>query len=314
MNDMIITGKQEITNQEITSGMFERFIAYLDVSPKSVQTYTRALRQFALWMDRNGITQPHREDIIRYREELSLSHKATTVTAYINAVRLFFRWTAQEGLYPDISDHIKGKKISREPKKDYLTGRQVKKVLAAAAGEGLEELRNYAMLSLMFTAGLRTIEVVRADIEDMRTLGDEDEDYTVLYLQGKGDDEKSKFVRIVPQVEQAIRRYLKARGKVSGTDPMFTSCSNNSYGQRLSTRSVSGIVKEAFRAAGYDSSRLTAHSTRHTAVTLALLAGEDIQKVQKFARHSNIDTTLIYSHVLEKAKDTCAESIASSIF
>lgn len=61
-----------------------------------------------------------------------------------------------------------------------------------------------------------------------------------------------------------VRTYLKARGNVEEGQPLFTSTSNNSRGKRISTRTISGIVKTALKNAGYDSARLTAHSLRHS--------------------------------------------------
>jgi integrase/recombinase XerC len=74
------------------------------------------------------------------------------------------------------------------------------------------------------------------------------------------------------------------------------------------------MVKNRLKEAGYNSERLTAHSLRHTAVTLSLLAGKDITEVQQFARHANIATTMIYNHSLDKAKNSCSEAIAKAIF
>jgi integrase/recombinase XerC len=115
-------------------------------------------------------------------------------------------------------------------------------------------------------------------------------------------------------VEKAIRAYLKTRGNAGEKEPLFTSLSNNSKRKRLSTRSISGMVKNRLKEAGYNSERLTAHSLRHTAVTLSLLAGKDITEVQQFARHANIATTMIYNHSLDKAKNSCSEAIAKAIF
>lgn len=295
----------------LPADLYARWISYLDACEKTVQTYARAIRQFTKWTAENGITRPVREDVLRFRDEIRKTHKATTVQNYIIAVRLFFRWTNQEGIYPNIAEHIKGPKIDKSYKKDYLTSRQVKKVLETAKERsGIRELRDYAILVLMFTCGLRTIEVSRADIEDLRTAGDD----TVLYIQGKGHEEKSDYVKLMPEVEDAIRSYLAAR-KPSGTkEPLFASLSNNSKGDRLSTRSISGIVKSALMDAGFTSDRLTAHSTRHTAVTLALLGGQSLQEVQQFARHMNISTTQIYAHNLDRAKNKCESVIASAIF
>ena len=73
------------------------------------------------------------------------------------------------------------------------------------------------MLILMLTMGLRTIEVSRANVEDIRNSGDS----TVLYVQGKGHTEKDAMVRMPSVVEDAIRDYLKARKSSSLTEPLF---------------------------------------------------------------------------------------------
>ena len=290
--------------------LFARYIAYLDSSPKTVETYTRALRQLFSYFSLNGITQPQREDIIAFRDELKASgHKPTTVQSYITATKIFFSWTEQEKLYPNIAEHLKGAKLDRNHKKDYLTSGQVKEVLASIDRSTEQGLRDYAMLFLMITGGLRTIEVARADIGDIRTLGDN----SVLYVQGKGREEKTDYIKLSAPAEQAIRAYLKARGEKDEEAPLFSSTSNNNRGARLTTRSVSGIVKTRLQQAGYDSEKLTAHSLRHTAVTLSLLAGKDITEVQQFARHANIATTMIYNHALDKAKNGCSEAITQAI-
>lgn len=312
MNEITVYAQGElVAPQTITEDLFSRFTAFIDAKPKTIQTYTRAVRQFYAFLYRGGITQPQRADILAFRDELKATgHKPTTVQNYITATRLFFQWTAQEGIYPNIAEHIKGATLSKDHKKDYLTSKQVKRVLSSIDRSTLQGKRDYAMLALMITGGLRTIEVSRADIQDIRTVGDD----SALFVQGKGREEKEEYVKIQPPVEDAIREYLKARGVADMKDPLFASTSNNSKGSRLTTRSVSGIVKDRLVAAGYDSSRLTAHSLRHTAVTLSLLGGEDLQKVQQFARHSNLATTMIYAHNLDRAKNKCEATIANAIF
>jgi integrase/recombinase XerC len=312
MNEITVYAQGELAApQMITEDLFSRFTAFIDAKPKTVQTYTRAVRQFYAFLYRRGITQPQRADVLAFRDELKATgHKPTTVQNYITATRLFFQWTAQEGIYPNIAEHIKGATLSKDHKKDYLTSKQVKRVLASIDRSTLQGKRDYAMLALMITGGLRTIEVSRADIQDIRTVGDD----SALFIQGKGREEKEEYVKIQPPVEDAIREYLKARGMADMRDPLFASTSNNSKGGRLTTRSVSGIVKDRLVEAGFDSSRLTAHSLRHTAVTLSLLGGEDLQKVQQFARHSNLATTMIYAHNLDRAKNKCEATIANAIF
>lgn len=310
MNDLQTITTTNIANQTLTSDMYNRFVMYLDTSEKTRETYTRCLRSFFRYTEDNGITRPTRADLVAYRDALKVSHKPTTVQNYITACKIFFRWTAEEGLYPNIADHMKGAKLDREHKKDYLTAEQVRQILDGIDRSTRQGTRDYAMFVLMVTCGLRDIEVVRANIEDLRTVGGS----TVLYVQGKGREEKTEFIKVSPDAERAIRNYLRTRRGAAGSEPLFVSMSNNSKGQRLTTRSVSGTVKNRMRAAGFDNERLTAHSLRHTAVTLSLLAGEDLQQVQKFARHANITTTMIYNHSLDMANNGCSNAVSNAIF
>lgn len=300
-----------ISSQTVTQETYIQFIKYLDAKPKTVQTYARAIRQFSRYLSENGITAPKREDVLNFRAELiATGHKPTTVQNYITAVRLFFQWTAQENIYPNIAEHIKGATLSKEYKKDYLTSNQVKAILKNIDRSSVQGKRDYAVFVLMITGGLRTIEVSRANIEDLRIVGDD----TALFIQGKGRDEKEDYVKLPPKTETAIREYLKTRKNISPEQPLFTSISNNSFGKALTSRSISGIIKYRLRQAGYDSPRLTAHSLRHTAVTLSLIGGRSPQEVQQFARHSNISTTMIYAHNLERANNKCEATIADAIF
>ena len=82
----------------------------------------------------------------------------------------------------------------------------------------------------------------------------------------------------------------------------------------MTTRSISRLVKDHLVDAGMDSDRLTAHSLRHTAATLNLLNGGSVEETQQLLDHRNINTTLIYSHALERAKNNSENRIAKAIF
>ena len=205
---------------------------------------------------------------------------------------------------------VKAPKIERGHKKDYFAANQIKSVLSRIDRTSVEGLRNYAIMALMTTGGLRTVEVTRASIEDLRVVGG----VSVLYIQGKGRTDKTEFIKLTPQVEAAIRDYLKTRGEVETQAPLFSSVSKRNRGARLTTRTIRGVCKNAMKAAGFNSDRLTAHSLRHTAVTLALLAGQDLAEVQHFARHHNISTTQIYAHNIDRMKSQCEAAISNAIF
>ncbi|GHU76364.1 integrase [Clostridia bacterium] len=293
----------------ITDDLHSRFIAFLDAKPKTVETYTRALRQFFVWLTKNGITKPERSDILAYRDELKTRTKPATVQNYVTVVRLFFKWTEAEGIYKNVAAHIKGAKIDGTHKKDPLTISQVQAVVSGIDRTTLKGARDYAILLLMISGGLRVIEVVRADIADFRTVGNS----MRLFVQGKGKDEKID-IEIAESVENAIREYLAKIPKKEKGQALFMSVARKNKGERLKARSVSRIIKERLVFAGYDDSRLTAHSLRHTCATQAILAGVSLERVQEHLRHNKITTTQIYTHALKRADNHTAAVVASALF
>lgn len=294
----------------INNAIYEAFKVFVDRTQKTLDTYTRNLRPFNEWLKANHNPQPTKADIVHYRDAIAIDHKPATVQAYLIAIKVLYRFLEENGVCSDIAKNIHGVKLDRGHKKDYLTTAQVKNVLSAIDITTDKGKRDFAILSLMFTGGLRTIEISRACVGDLGTAGE----YPALYVQGKGHLEKTDFIKIVPQVEAAIRSYLKTRKDATADAPLFASLSHRDMGAPLSTRSVSRIVKGRFKSAGYDSDRLTAHSTRHTAVTLALLAGDSLQDVQEFARHKNQATTLIYAHNMDRTKSNVEKHIGAAIF
>lgn len=296
--------------QQITAAVYQSWIDYIDAAPKTVETYTKAIRRFFQYLSDTGIQSPTRQDILDYRESLKNRYKPTTVQSYMAAVKLFFQWTSQSGIYPNVAERVKGAKLDTEHKKDYLTSKQAARLLNTVDRSDLKGLRDYAILSLMVTTGLRTISIVRANIEDIRTIGND----TALFYQGKGHEEKATLVKLAEPVEDAIRAYLKARGEKNPKAPLFSSISNKNTGGRMTTRSISRIAKDSLVAAGLESDRLTAHSLRHTAATLALLNNAKPEEVQQMLDHQNINTTLIYSHALDRMKNDSEKKVAKAIF
>jgi integrase/recombinase XerD len=274
--------------------IIERFLAAHDIKPKSKETYRRALRQFFVYLEANGGVQPTRETLIAYKAYLiNKDLSAYTVSAYIIALRKLFQWTESEHLYANIASTIKGQKKPRGFKKDALSVKQARKLLT----ETITGARDYALVNLLVRTGLRTVEAERADIEDIRQQGEQ----AVLFIQGKGRDSKDDLVMLTDETLEPIRAYIAMRGRgVKDNSPLFISHSDRNYGERLTTRSISRIVKDKLAASGLNDRRLSAHSLRHTAVTFSLIGGATIQEAQTLARHSDINTTLIYAHNLDR--------------
>lgn len=289
--------------------LIEQWLRFADVKEKSITTYHYSLRRFFVYLQENNIRAPTADDVYIWRDSLKAQGKsAATINLYLTSCKLLFKFLNQRGLYNVDISHIKGCKISEDHKRDALTAEQGKKVLNSFDTSTLVGRRDKAMTALMMTCGLRTIEVRRANIADMvDSFG-----RTALFVQGKGRDQKAECVMLPTKVENLIKDYLSMRGNANPTEPLFVSISNRNLNGRISTTAISRVVKTAFKSVGLDSKRLTAHSLRHSAATAMLLAGVDLVKVQQILRHKNVNTTLIYSHFLERQKNHGEDAAANS--
>lgn len=183
-------------------------------------------------------------------------------------------------------------------RKECLTIEQIRTALASFDTNTSEGLRDYALFNLLVRTGLRTVEVSRATVGDLRQESGE----AILLIQGKGRDSKDDFVLLVDDALRPLRKYLSSRGPLSEKDPLFASTSNRTRGEHLKERTISGIIKETLRRIDVDDSRITAHSLRHTAVSLSIKNGASLIQAQAMARHSDPKTTMIYFHNHERIK------------
>lgn len=242
--------------------------------------------------------------------------KPNTIAQYLRSVGQFFRWTAAAGLYPNIAENVHAPKIRHDThKKDALTAADVltiEKSIQAAADEKAaaaadaekdtagriirateQGKRDYAMYVLAVNAGLRTIEISRANVKDIEVRNGR----AVLYIWGKGHTEADARKPLAPQVYAAIKDYLNERSdRPTANSPLFVATGNRSGGQRIAETTISKILKKAMQAAGYDSDRITAHTLRHTAGTNVQEITQNLYVTQKYMRHANPATTEIYLH------------------
>lgn len=301
-----ITGLESISPDKVITA----FIASQDVKQKSKKTYLGALTQFFNYLDDEDkeYFDLFEEDIIRYKEYLTAEGKsALTVNSYLTAIRIFYRWLESKKICPNIAKGIKGTKKPRGFKKDSLTPYQAVMLLNSIERDSLGGLRDFALLYTLLTTAVRESALVNANVEDLRQSGGE----ALLYIQLKGGDSKDTPALIDEDVLKQIRAYLSERGEVKDDDPLFISLSDRSKGQRLTLRSVSRIVKERLKSVGLDDKRLTGHSLRHTGLTFSLLSGASLQETQNLAGHSDINTTLIYAHNIDRIKNAPERKIVS---
>ena len=177
-------------------------------------------------------------------------------------------------LYDNIAEFIDAPETDRQShSKGFLSEEEEVRLLSVVEGSP----RDYALVFLMLTTGLRTTEIVNADLEDLKEVGGE----LRLYVLGKGRKTKKDFVKISRDASRFLEEYVGDR--TSG--PIFLSESNRNEPGRLTTRSVSRIIKDALKESGIDSPSITAHSLRHTVAVQNLLSGGTLEETRELLRH-----------------------------
>ena len=295
---VVVQGKEvRVGNTNNWRGLVATFIASQDVRESSRKLYTRTLSQYFVWMEQEGksLNTLTRQDVLEYKDYLQeQSLSSLTISSYITAVRKFYEWAEGEKLYPNIAKGVKTPRRQQAFKKQHLTDAKSKELLDHFQSLSL---RDYAIVNLILRTGLRTIEVVRADIEDITFKGER----RVLKVWGKGHGEKDDFVVLSDKAYLPIKNYLAAarRGAKAG-EPLFTSTSHQNAGGRLSTKTISTICKDGLKAIGLDGKEFTAHSLRHTTAVAILKHGGQLTDVQSVLRHTSPVTSQIYTESVKE--------------
>ena len=292
--------------------LVDSFILSQDVKQSSKDLYRRTLKQFFNWVDKKNYLLPDlaRPQILEYKEYLMASGMSSlTVGSYITSVRRFYEWTEANKFYPNVAKGVKTPKRKQQFKKQPLTPPHAKALISYYQDKALRDL---AIVNLLLRTGLRTIEVIRANVEDIVFKGSQ----RVLLVHGKGRDEKDNFVLLTDKAYLPIERYLATRDKVNSSDPLFISTSNNSKGDRLTTRTISYTAKEGLKAIGLTDRSFTAHSLRHTTAVNILRAGGSLETAQFTLRHSNPATTQIYTATLneERRLENSGEALIDNLY
>lgn len=295
MNAITLQANTIQTTATLQASLFDEFINYIDRGEQTTRTYINNLRQFINWLQETGTTTPTRQDVIAYRQHLTTKCKPNTVKQYLQSVRQFFNWTAANNYYPNIAANIHAPKVRQDAhKKDALTAADVLTIEQSIDRTTEQGKRLFAMYLLAVNAGLRTIELHRANIKDIEQRNGQ----AFIYIYGKGHTEADQKKPLAPQVYDALQEYIATRtDRPTQDSPLFVATGNRSGGKRIATTTISTMLKRAMQAAGYNSERITAHSLRHTCGTNTQELTGNLYLTQQYMRHQSPATTEIYLHV-----------------
>lgn len=265
------------------------------LSTNTVAAYRRDLGIYAEWLASNGldsldgITSQHISEFVRSlgaREESPLT--ASSVARILSTVRGFHRFLLEEQIVEtDVAHETKPPRLAaRLPKAISID--QVAALLAATDGDEVQQLRDKALLELLYATGARVSEVVNLNVDDVI-------DIEVVRLTGKGD--KQRIVPVGSYARAALDAYLvRARPVLSSRGRATPALFLGIRGQRVSRQNAWLIIRAAAERAGLDV-EVSPHTLRHSFATHLLAGGADVRVVQELLGHSSVATTQIYTLV-----------------
>jgi tyrosine recombinase XerC len=266
-----------------------------NLSPYTIRNYLSDLSHFLQFLQEEALSLQtlSRQAFRHYLARLSQDGVApASIARKVSTIRTFLRFLVQEGhLEHDPLSGVRGPKRPRRLPA-YLSPEQVTALIEAASGASPGELRDRALLELLYACGLRVSEVTGLDVGDVDLLEG------IARVRGKGG--KERLVLMGRPAVQALRRYLRDGRPALLRQPYHQALFLNMRdGQRLSARSVQAIVRRYAQRAGIDR-RVWPHLLRHTFATHMLDGGADLRVVQELLGHASPTSTQIYMHVTQE--------------
>jgi integrase/recombinase XerC len=269
------------------------FLTHLEserrLSPLTLKHYHRDLEAFRAYceaMDLSTWDQVAGNDVRQFAAQLHRRDYApTTIQRMLSSLRSFFRFLVRESLaVHNPAQGISAPKAARLLPKTLSVDQAVS--LVSVEGGDWAQVRDRAMLELLYSSGLRLAELVTLDMNDV----DLDEGY--VRVQGKGG--KSRVLPVGRHAREAVRAWLVLRSPLAaeGESGIFL----NRYGRRISARAVQQRLERQAKKTAVGQS-VHPHMLRHSFATHMLESSGDLRAVQELLGHANIATTQIYTHL-----------------
>lgn len=297
VKELVKTNSYEL---QISTPEASRAFDLLPINETTRADYKARIGLYIDFINQHGMT---RNTLLEFRGYLDgrTDYSVSTKNKYFTTAKRYTGVLHTAGLIPvdatkDISGKdIKGFKQDKKHKKDGLTSDDITRLTNYLQGldpTSPETARLRALFSLLMYQGLRQIEVTRLDVTDV------DLKTAKAFIRGKGRDDKEP-IALHPYTAEALTDYLQASGKKSGA--LFTSESNNSYNQRISTRGLRKVVTTVLDGLGIDNS---VHGFRHYFTTTMVKHYKgDLLTVAHYTRHKSLEMLQVYNDAINAEAD-----------
>lgn len=265
----------------------ESFLRYLEIeknhSAHTILNYRKDLEDFFVFLQHEDIQRVDYPVLRRFLAELKAKTlKARSVARKLSSLRSFFRYWQREGVI------LKNPAtLLQTPKLDktlphFLTEEDTIKLVEAPDTEALSDVRDKAIIEMLYSTGMRVSELVALNEGDIDLIGN------IAKLEGKG--KKERIVPLGQKASESLQQYLDVKKKK--TAAVFL----NKNGTRLTARGVRNIINKHIQKKAIQQ-KVHPHMLRHSFATHMLDRGADLRSVQELLGHVNLSTTQIYTHL-----------------
>lgn len=280
---------------EVMEQIIDQFMSYLHnikkTSSNTELSYKRDLAKFGAFLlekgikDVRGITKEDLETYVVYLRDNKFA--VATISRNIAAIKAFFHYMCKEGIVDeDISDTLKAPKIEKKVP-EIMSMEEVVKLLEQPSGDSPKEIRDKAMLELLYATGIRVTELISLKVSDVNL--------PMGFIVCR-DAHKERIIPFGNEAKKALMRYnSEVRESMvldSDSDILFTNCS----GKPMSRQGFWKLIKYYAKKAGITAD-ITPHTLRHSFAAHLVENGADLRSVQEMLGHSDISTTQIYANM-----------------
>lgn len=266
----------------------------LDVSETTREEYKYRISLFLKFIKDSPINHNSYLEFKRYLSSRA-DFSTSTKNKYLATAKIFLKELNRQSVLPiDVTQNIKSFSQSKKHKKDGLNEEEMMKLVdhMKQLPSTPQNTRFKSIIALLALQGLRQVEIIRLDVKDLDLIS------KTALIRGKGRDDQEP-IDLHPETVKALRDYLKTNKKASG--PLFTSQSNNSRDQRLTTRAIRKIVTGFLKQLGIEKS---VHGFRHYFTTkLIKIYRGDLLEVAGYTRHRGLEMLQVYNDSIRKQAD-----------
>ena len=305
-------------NKHPLEDLITLYLSEKDIKKGTYDFYQGILKQYTSYLKNQNIIYAQIEDVISYLKRLKengytnawIHHQMSTIKRFYQYLSINHQRLGLEAYYAiDITESHKFESRRDKTHKEILTPEQAKHLIITCKENRryIWQYRDYAMLYLMLTTGLRGVEVSRAKKKDLRYVNHE----LILDVHGKGRDAPDEFIKITKGVKDAIDDYLNKR---KDKNPyLFISHHGRHTKLYINRTFYNRMLIRVLREVGLSHVKVTAHALRHTAATLNLKRGGSMEETKRLLRHSSMSNTLIYAHHLDRYEDHTVSELENYI-